>query len=100
MTAANPKAPFRAVHHSAQSVTVDADDFTLGWFSGPDRVARAEALAAEYEQTYGPKWKQCSYYVDGPNGTGITCWRSNYTEHDYALAARVADLLNEHGGPQ
>jgi len=103
MTAANPKAPFRVDEpHSQTHRVIDADSFVMAHFYGPDRQARAEAMAAEYEQTYGPEWSidGKSYLIVNRNtGECFEITRIDGGDGD-AFRAHICRLLNEHGGPQ
>jgi len=108
MTAHNPKPPFRVATFRDETIVGDADNASLATFRGPDHQARAEALAAEYGQTYGPEW-----VVDA--GTARLRSRSGAVLHVFcdrpepgrdviesggAFRAHICRLLNEHGGPQ
>ncbi len=87
MTAANPRAPFRVDDPRLETRRViDADGCLMARFNGPDRQARAEALAAEYEQTYGPEWgggERDALRV--PNAAEPSHWRSDHRPRGMGL---------------
>lgn len=110
MSAANPKAPFQVETYSVagQVMVRDGSGDALAIFYGPDRQARAEALAAEYEQTYGPEWVVVAGHRLLRSRSGAAIHVACHTpepgrgdsESGDAFRARICDLLNEHGGPQ
>ena len=67
------------------------------WLDGPDFVAlaRAEADRLEAEHSPPPEWRAKAQWVNGPGDRRIRCEQDG--AHNYALAARVAELLNRHG---
>lgn len=63
----------------------------------PDHAARAQAEAdrLEAEHSPPPEWRAKAQWVNGPGDRRIRCEQDG--AHNYALAARVAELLNRHG---